>query len=391
MVGAVAWIAIGAAAFFLFQSEKRIIERRAAVRVFDLHAREAADALADVRAGQQAYVAAGQGVAFWMPKVAATVETLTQEIADLRQSAGSAGARSALNDAATTMAEFATVDKRARDYIKGGQQLMAADVVFTEGGETAALASRQIEGARLAEHQAFDAFEAAARKQEAMALAGAAGLAALAIALLVMPAGTARPSAEPEVSASTAIAGGLSLREESPKLEAATPRVRSTTWSSTSPVLKAAADLCTDFGRVHDLTELGAVLGRAAEMMDASGIVVWVGNTSGGDMRPMLAHGYSAQVLARMPTVPRAADNAAAASYRTGLLQIVLARPGVSSGAIVAPLLSPDGCVGALSAEIRGGGETSDSVQALATIFAAQLAGVLNTAPAEAHRAAGSL
>jgi GAF domain-containing protein len=50
---------------------------------------------------------------------------------------------------------------------------------------------------------------------------------------------------------------------------------------------------------------------------------------------------------------------------------------------VVAPLLSPDGCIGALTAEIRGGGETSDSAQALAAIFAAQLVGVLAPPSAE--------
>jgi GAF domain-containing protein len=80
--------------------------------------------------------------------------------------------------------------------------------------------------------------------------------------------------------------------------------------------------------------------------------------------------------------VPRKADNAAAAAYRSGTLQIVLSRPGGSSGAVVAPILTADGCIGALSAEIRSGGETSEGVQALAAIFAAQLAGVLAAAPA---------
>ena len=54
------------------------------------------------------------------------------------------------------------------------------------------------------------------------------------------------------------------------------------------------------------------------------------------------------------------------------------------SGAVVAPLLSADGCIGALTAEIRSGGETSDSAQALAAIFAAQLVSVLAPPPAEA-------
>jgi hypothetical protein len=84
-----------------------------------------------------------------------------------------------------------------------------------------------------------------------------------------------------------------------------------------------------------------------------------------------------------MPPVPRSADNAAAAAYRSGTLQIVLSRPGNSSGAVVAPILSPEGCVGALSAEIRHGAETSEAVQALAEIAAAHLAGVLTTTPAE--------
>ncbi len=82
-------------------------------------------------------------------------------------------------------------------------------------------------------------------------------------------------------------------------------------------------------------------------------------------------------MLARMPAVPRSGDNAAAAAYRTGVLQIVMSRPGASSGAVVAPISGPDGCIGALSAEIRGGGETSDSVQALAAILAAQLASIV--------------
>jgi hypothetical protein len=139
--------------------------------------------------------------------------------------------------------------------------------------------------------------------------------------------------------------------------------------------------LCTDFGRVSDLDELKRLLERAADVMDATGLVVWVGDAAGADLRPVIAHGYNAQTLARMPSVPRSADNAAAAAYRTGELQVVHAAPGSSKGAIVAPLLSSDGCIGALSGEIRGGGESSDAVQALAAIFAAQLAGVLTMAP----------
>jgi GAF domain-containing protein len=85
-----------------------------------------------------------------------------------------------------------------------------------------------------------------------------------------------------------------------------------------------------------------------------------------------------------MQPVPRNAENAAATAYRTGALQIVLARPGASNGALAAPLLTPDGCIGALTAEIKGRSETSDATQALAAIFAAQLASVLASSAAAA-------
>src|SRR5262249_42748419 len=150
-----------------------------------------------------------------------------------------------------------------------------------------------------------------------------------------------------------------------------------------APVLRAAADLATDFGRVRDSDELARLLARAADMIDGSGLVVGVGDTSGSDLKPIIAHGYTPQVLARIPAVPRAADNAAASAYRTGTTQIVLSKPGGPSGAIVAPILGVDGCIGALSAEIKSGGEGSEAVQAVTAIVASHLAGVLAAAAIE--------
>src|SRR2546428_2428236 len=75
--GAVALIAIGAAAFRLIRFEEQVADLTSSVRAFDQHAREATDALADARVAQQAYVAAGQGAAFWMDKVSATMEAVS--------------------------------------------------------------------------------------------------------------------------------------------------------------------------------------------------------------------------------------------------------------------------------------------------------------------------
>jgi hypothetical protein len=361
-IGALAAIAIGAAAAFLISTEKQIAEQMTSLRAFDLHAREATDALADLRTGQPAYVAAGQGATFWMPKVTATSDALTTAVAELRRTAVSADARMSLEQAARSIAEFGEIDKRVRDYLKSSQQLMAADVIFTEGIEMVATAAGQIERARLAERQAADASQAQMRKNQAIALATAAAVAVLALLILALP----KPAAAERVAAneSEPSADGIDLTRPEPR--------------PTPPsMMKAAADLATDVGRARDYSDLARLLERVAELIDASGIVVWVGSLTGADLKPVLAHGYTPQVVARMPTVPKSSNNAAAAAYRTGALQIVLSRPGGSTGAIVAPILTADGCIGAVSAEIRSGGETAEAVQAVAAIFAAQLANII--------------
>ena len=383
--GAATLVAVGAAAFFLFQTEQQIARLKSTLRAFDLRAREATTALADLRVAQQAYVAEGQGVDFWMPKVASLHESITGTLAVLRQSPLSREASTAVDEAVATVAEFGNIDRRTRDYITGDEKLMAADVIFTEGGEAVANAARQIETARLAEHQAADLAEAVLRKQESLA-AGAAASFAVLVVLLLIP----RPRVEVEEPVTT----GLSIAPtraaasvpttavpaKAPKAAPAAPRAQALETSVATRhgiALKAAASLATDLGRVRDAEEMTRLLGRAATLMDASGVVIWLGTTTGTELAPMLAHGYGAQALSRMPRVPRSADNAAAAAYRTGQMQIVLARPGGNPGALVAPILAAEGCIGALSAEIQGGGEASESVQALSMIVAAHLATML--------------
>lgn len=346
------------------------------MRAFDQHARDASAALVDARVAQQAYVAAGQGVEFWIGRTDAAVQSATTGLTALQASAG-AGARTAIDEAAATVTEFSSIDTRSRDYLKSGQQLMAGDVIFTEGSDAAATAVRQIETARLAQHQAVDVEVAALRKQQRLTAGGAAGFVVLIVLLLIpTPRGTAL-----EAASDTGLSISPSSVRSSASAPTPTPVPVPMTAREQASVFKAATDVATDFGRVRDLDELTRVLGRAAEVMDASGLIVWVGSVAGSDLRPVLAHGYSAEMIARIPPVPRSANNAAAAAYRSSTLQIVVSRPGGSSGAVVAPILSADGCIGALSAEIRSGGETSEGIQALAAIFAAHLAGVLATTP----------
>jgi hypothetical protein len=391
-LSAIAWIALGAAAFFIVTTEQRITERRNALRTFDVHAREAAFALADARAGQQAYVAAGQSSTYWVPKVATLVQDVTNTVDVLRGTAVSTAAGQALLDGSAALTEFGNVDKRVRDYLSADESLMASDVAFSEGSDAAGRAALQVETARIAEHQAFDADEAALHRLEAYAIGGSGALTALILAIFGLARAPKVERSQPtEVATPADVVEGdeLPIRETSlGRLAAAPPEATHSDPSSASAstvALRDAAALCTEFGRVHDLADLKILLGRAAYLLDATGLVVWLGNPAGADLQPVIAHGYSDQVLALMRPVPRSADNAAATAYRCSEFQIVPSRSGVSLGAVAAPLLSADGCIGALTAEIRHGHETSSHVQSLASIFAAQLAGALAAAPAASN------
>jgi hypothetical protein len=384
----VAWIALGATAFFVVSTEQQLAARRAARRVFDFHAREVASALSDLRAAQLAYVAAGQGVAVWMPKVAQTSESARSSIATLREAAADAATRASIDEAADTLARFTEIDTRARDYLRSGQVLMAGDIIFAEGSQLTASAARNIEAARLAEDQALEALETGVRRQEAFAIAAAAAVSAAGVLLLGVTGGSTRESDE---SASLTVPQTRQSATQPTRPTVPGPPVPAPV-RAVSPVLRTAAQLCTDFACVRDVNDLQMLLTRASDVMDAAGLVVWLGSAEGDDLQPVMTQGYNDETRARLPSVPRSANNAAAAAYRSGDVQIVLSRPGGAKGAIVAPIRGAQGCVGALSVEIRGGGEASESVQALATIVAAQLAGVLVAPHADAPdaRAAAS-
>ena len=153
--------------------------------------------------------------------------------------------------------------------------------------------------------------------------------------------------------------------------------------------LRAAAALCVEFGKVCDTQGLVALLERAAPLLNASGIIIWIGDPSGRELRPALGYGYPPQALARMGSIQRDADNATAAAYRVAEMQTVQSEGG-APGAIVAPLIATASCVGVMTAEVRSGSESREPIQALATIVAAQFAGFVAVAPpAEAAQAHG--
>ena len=138
--------------------------------------------------------------------------------------------------------------------------------------------------------------------------------------------------------------------------------------------ISGRSPLCAPILRVWSIpSALPAILARAATVLDAPGIVLWIADPDGRELSPIVTHGYSPQMVTRLGTILRDAENVTASAFRTSLMQIVDA-DAVSNGAIAAPLVTPAGCVGVMAAEVRHKGEKDPAKLAAASIVAAQLA-----------------
>ena len=143
--------------------------------------------------------------------------------------------------------------------------------------------------------------------------------------------------------------------------------------------LAAAADLCVALSRVTSTSSLPGLLTRAAGILDASGIIVWL--SAGEELFAVTAHGYKPQVIARLGPIARTADNATAEAWREGRIAVGPSE-GDASGAIVAPMFGPDSCIGVLSVELRLRRGADPALQSVASMIAAQLATAVSAWPA---------
>jgi hypothetical protein len=374
---------LAGAGVLIAREERAAANARSAALTVDVVTWRVLHDVSEAMAGLQAYAVPGQDPAVWQQKVGPALASATEGVDDLRNQVTD---RSALNDldaAAAALDVLGQVDARASRLVGFDSRAQAGSLVFSDGLEAASTVTRRVESARQAEQQALDRFLLTRRTVQAAA-AGGAGLVSLIVALLLAKRPSAPAAGPVEAPSPVEVAG--TEPEASPAGAAAPSQVASAVPeagdASTAPPLRAAADLCTDFARLVDSQELPALLARSAELLDASGLIVWIADAQRLRLRPLLAHGYPEQALARLPAIPRDADNATAAAYRGGQVEVVRS-DGSSNGALVVPILTGDGCVGVMAAEVRHGRETTGTAPALARIVAAQLAAIITPAPAQ--------
>jgi hypothetical protein len=274
---------------------------------------------------------------------------------------------------ANGVASLAKVDASARENMRAGLDLMAADLLFTgttpirEGMREQLRTLRRVESSAVADARSNDL------KQAWIALAVVALLFAWALV---------RSSRRPVATVPNEIRVDPPEPDHVPLNEVQQPTghaARDTAAVAPAVDLRETAALCTAISRLQVETDLEALLVRTARLLGASGIVVWM--TAGEEMFPVAWHGYDSRQLSQLGSIGASSMNATAAAWRSGTLQTV-SGDSTSRSAIVAPLLGVERCIGVLAIEVTPGQELDVTMQAVTTLIAAQLVTVLGAWPA---------
>ena len=382
-------------------------------------------ALSDVRGAQAGYVATGQDPAVWMAKVTDLFAQMGAGITRLRQATLNADARTRYDQAAIALSDQIALDAKARDHARS-DRLIASDLIFETAVENQKRLSEELDAARILDTEASQARVNRLTRLRFGMNAASLGFVTL---LAVLFGRVVRRSGPPETAAAAGTEPartGLQLRPEmKPDLEAdlpllqprsdqkspavagaghPDPKVRPTARASapareTLPLrpppappsmpilpppapasLTEIAELCVDLGRVIDSRDVPSLVERAATVLQAKGMVLWVADTAGTILRPSIIHGYPEKVLARLGPLQIDGDNVTSLAFRSMRPQTMSSAAPGSPAALAVPLLTASGCVGVLAAEVKQEKPASE-LMPVARIIAAQFAALI--APTE--------
>lgn len=361
--------------FFVFAAHRRIAAIETAAAAVSTRIEQMIATAGEISSAQQAYVAPGQPDQPWLERAAILLQQFRQHAAAIRPRLQTAAAAASLDNVEKNFTSLVAIDDKARQDLQQGEELLAADLIFSEGRDTIAAIGMTLRDIDASEQQAALSQRDLLEEQQWGALAGVTIIWIAGLFLLVrVPTATREPA-----SASLA-----RLNLEPPTRQSQTPAP-----GSSAVDLEAAADVCGALARTTDTESLRQALARAATVLDARGIIVWMG--AGEELFPALSFGYDERILERLGPIPRNAANATADAWRTAQLRTV-AGDVMAHGAIAAPLHGVSGCVGVFAAEVRNAREDDPGTRAVAAMIAAQLAGIVSAWPAgstaEVHKTA---
>ena len=381
-------------------------------------------ALSDVRGAQGAYVAPGQDTAGWMLKASELFARIDAGITRLRNGTVNTAARARYEAAAKALIDQIELDTKAREHARS-DRLIASDLIFENAVEGQKRLAGELESGRTIDAEASQArvnrltqlrfgmnaaslgfvtlltllFGRAVRR-ESPATAGSAAAPAQA-GLMLRPdpkpasgaeKGPVQPRPDSKVSAAAAQAearlqqsakASAPSRETLPLRPSPAPPMTPLLPPPAPANLTEVAELCVDLGRVIDSRDVPSLLERAAAVLQAKGVVLWVADSAGAILRPTVTHGYPDKVVARLGPLQIDGDNVTSLAFRSMRPQTMSGTGPGAPAALAVPLLTASGCVGVLAAEVKDVKQDRSATEMLpvARIIAAQFAALI--APTE--------
>lgn len=346
----------------------------------------------EARAAERAYVAWGPETRDWEADVTGALSSVERELDQLQSLLPSSSGLSDLKAARASLDAFAQADQQARALLRDGLRTQTAGLIFGDGADTSSAALGHLQTAMESLRADASLAVGEAHRRGLTAAAIAAGLVLLSLLLLLLPTRRAvesedvdvdemlEPAVPLEMASAERLQAALADDQDlpiTPTLGAPPPSIPS------GPEINwlAVGDVCADFARITETRELRPLLDKALGLLDAEGLVVWIGEPGSRHLRPVMTLGFEPTTASRLTNLPIDADNATTTAFRTGSLQIVGSSP-TKPGAVVAPLVTSAGCVGVVAVEIRDGREREPGTGALTRIIAAQMSAVLGTEPA---------
>jgi hypothetical protein len=339
--------------FFIWTTERGIRQLDAQSQSRETTADRLLSSIATIRAMQQSYIDTRSGDVASFARVSVVIDRMTTDAAGLRATVSSNTGTGHLEEFWTALSALMGAASRAREQFASGDEGTASETILAAARDHVTRLNSSLRAFRETEAEGYRRTRAASSWRSAATLGTTAAIWAVGLILFA----------------------SLPLRTPAPAVESVPP---SAVPGEPSIDLVALAQLSSALARLSQQDQLPALLGRAAEILDARGVVLWMG--AGTELVAAAAHGYDHALLQRIRPIARSADNATADAWRTSEMRTVAADSS-GYGAVVAPLLGPAECVGVLAAETRSGRENDDVTRAAATIIAAQLAGVLAAWP----------
>ena len=358
----------------------------------DRAAEQALAALGDLRGALHAYVAPGQGLPFWSGRSREALDELRKNLIAVD---GVLPAGASLAGALDAVDQLVAAERRAREYAGRSETLLSADVIFTEVRDLVTSSVGEVQEARSRMAAAHDRRASGLRREQAL-LAAAAILTWIGVAILLMPTPPPPPKKQDEWLDQLAetikkpipkepLPKGTKPEPVAPAPAVPAPAVLAPPPAPAEPsiavrAVRTVGEICSDLSTLSDTGALNGALERAAGVLKASGLIVWVASNDASALAPVATHGFDPKLVARIGRIPRDSSNLTAAAFRENTPRIS-AGTDTTPAALAVSLCGPSGPVGVLSVELLGGVPADEGRVALATIFAAQLSTLATPVP----------